>query len=313
MNKRRCVALFIAGLLSACGGGGGDQAVDAPATSGPKAEGLWVGSTSTDRSITGLVLETGDYWVLYSSPNNSGVVAGVVQGNYAATASTLESSDGKDFNMEGAGITAVTVRGSFNPKATFNGQINYPNASGTVTFSSSYQATYEKPASLADITGTFTGVSASSGETEGASLSISSTGNITGTDASGCAFTGTAKPRAKSAVYDLNVTFKGGVCVSGTNTLTGIGYFDATNRRLFGAGANQGRTSGFMFIGQKAANVATPPTTSPTTPSPIVTSPGFGGTSVNVGSGGCGSRGGPGYRLASGRCASWADYYAGRR
>jgi hypothetical protein len=27
------------------------------------------------------------------------------------------------------------------------------------------------------------------------------------------------------------------------------------------------------------------------------------------GAGGCGSRGGPGYRLANGKCASWSEYY----
>jgi hypothetical protein len=31
------------------------------------------------------------------------------------------------------------------------------------------------------------------------------------------------------------------------------------------------------------------------------------------GAAGCGSRGGPAYRLANGRCASWADFNAGRR
>lgn len=34
---------------------------------------------------------------------------------------------------------------------------------------------------------------------------------------------------------------------------------------------------------------------------------GYGGGSGGGNSGGCGSRGGPGYRKANGRCASWKD------
>ena len=45
-------------VLAACGGGGNGSAASVPAAS---SEGLWNGSTSTSRSVTGIVLDNGTY------------------------------------------------------------------------------------------------------------------------------------------------------------------------------------------------------------------------------------------------------------
>jgi hypothetical protein len=43
-------------------------------------------------SLAGLVLDDGTYWILYSAPGDSAVIAGAIQGNGT-------SSNGKDFRV----------------------------------------------------------------------------------------------------------------------------------------------------------------------------------------------------------------------
>ena len=80
---------------------------------------------------------------------------------------------------------------------------------------------------------------------------VASGGAITGTSAGGCSFTGTATPRASANVYDIMVTFGGGVCDNGTNTVTGVAYYVAAQNELIGTALNGGRTNGFIFVGVK--------------------------------------------------------------
>ena len=89
------------------------------------------------------------------------------------------------------------------------------------------------------------------GGTESAVVLITSAGAISGNGASGCQFTGTATPHAKGNVYDLSVTFGGGVCSNGRSTVNGIGYFDSTPKRLYGVALNSSRSNGFIFVGTK--------------------------------------------------------------
>jgi hypothetical protein len=215
------------------------------------AEGLWTGTTSTGRTITGVVLDNGTYWVLYSAPNNSSVIAGAVQGTGTSANGSFSSSDGRDFNLEGQGINSTTVSASYVAKQSLNGSIAYPSLNQTVTLSSAYNAAYDQSPSLSVISGIYTGSAAVVGGSEAASLTITTTGVITGSGASGCTFNGTATPRAKGNVYNLSVTFGGGACANGTSTVTGIGYFDSASNRLYGTGLNSGRTNGFIFVGTK--------------------------------------------------------------
>jgi hypothetical protein len=71
--------------LSSCSGGG-DAPAPAPTTpSTASAEGLWFGTTNTNpsRTVTGVVLDNGVYWFLYSVAGDPSIIAGVVQGgNY---------------------------------------------------------------------------------------------------------------------------------------------------------------------------------------------------------------------------------------
>ncbi len=256
MNGKQivCGATFgLVGLLGGCGGGGGGGDSAPPPSVPPPttAEGLWLGTTSSGRTVNGLVLDNGEYWVIYSAQNNSAVIAGAVQGTSAASNGNFSSSDARDFNLEGSGIVAATISGSYREKQSFSGIVTYSPTQNS-GFSTTYSAGYELTPSLAAVAGTYAGTTATaSGTGESATVVISPAGVITGSSAGGCRYSGTITPRAKGNVYNATVTFAGGVCSNGTNTVTGIGYFDATPKRIYSLGLNTTRTNGYIFVGTK--------------------------------------------------------------
>lgn len=315
-NWRWLAAAGALAALAACGGGG-DGSTEPVAAAPATAEGLWTGSTSTGRSMTGLVLDDGSYWLIYTLPNDGTVIAGAVQGTSSSSAGTLTSHDGRDFNLEGAGVADFALSGSFSAKQSLQGEITYAGSSARSSFTATYRDDYAKPATLAAVAGSYSGVSATKAGTEAASFTIAASGAISGYGDSGCRFTGTLRPRGAVAAYDVSISFLGGVCAMGTATIQGAAFVDGSSGRLFAAALNATRVDGVIFAGQRAA--ATGGSTAPTSPATPTTpsSSSFGSTSSSVvssgSSSGCGSRGGPGYRKANGQCASWADYYAGRR
>lgn len=109
--------------LAGCGGGGGD----ASATPSPQAspQGLWSGSTSSGRTMTGLVFSDGSFYVLYSAVGNASLIGGVVQGNGAASGTNFTSSNARDFNVEGLGVIPAIVSAAFTPRQSFNGSVTY--------------------------------------------------------------------------------------------------------------------------------------------------------------------------------------------
>lgn len=316
MNAKLAVLAAATMVLTACGGGGGGGGEVETPTPSPvvkRADGLWTGTTGNGRAMNALVLDDGNYWVIYSAANNSAVVAGAVHGTFTADNGTFKSTDGKDFNFEGLGILPLSsVAATYDPKKTFNGQLNYTTAAGSVTFNATYNVAYDKPSTQATVSGSYTGVTATNIGTERVTFTVSSTGALSGSSAGGCSFTGSVMPKSGVGAYKVSITYRGGACAAGTSTQSGAAYFDTATSRLFAAGLNSSRSDGFLFVGDKAAS-STPSGTGGTGTG---TGTGFGSGSTTVTNGsstGCGSRGGPGYRLRNGNCASWADYYAGRR
>jgi hypothetical protein len=237
-------SVFVAG----CGGGGGDS--DPPSAVATSAEGLYSGTITTGRAVTGLVLDDGTYYVLYSPVGSSNVIAGVIQGSGTSNAGTFSSGNARDFNLEGLGVLAATVSASYVAKQSLNGTVSY-NAGGTTSFSSTYDANYEAAPSLAALAGTFAGEVASSAGNEDATVTISSASAITGAGASGCALSGTVSPRTRGNAFNTSLTFGGAPCLFANQTLTGIAYFNATAKQLYAAAPNAGRTDGVLFVGVK--------------------------------------------------------------
>jgi hypothetical protein len=133
-NKEILGLLVVAFAVSACGGGGSTPTAPTPAGT---AEGLWNGTISSGRTATGLFLDDGTYWVVYSSVGNSAVIAGAAQGNGTSSNGTFSSSNGIDFNLEGLGVNGFTLTGSYTAKSKLNGTITYASNT-TYTFNATY-------------------------------------------------------------------------------------------------------------------------------------------------------------------------------
>lgn len=232
--------------LAACGSSGNGGAATAP--SAPSAEGLWIGSTNDSRSVTGLVLDDGTYWILYSVQHASSLTAGFVEGSGSSLGGSFSSSNGIDFNVEGRGINSSTLSASYMAKQSLDGSVTYPTLNQTFTFTTSYNAEYEQTPSVSAIAGTYVGIASVVGSNELTTVVVNSPGVIAGTGNSGCKFFGTIRPRASGNVYDLSLSFSG-PCPSGTSSVSGIGYFDSSAKRLYLAALNQSRSNGLIFTG----------------------------------------------------------------
>lgn len=256
-----------AATLAACGGGGGGGSSSGDGSgaaggnggsgaspSAQKADGLWLGSSSANRAVNLLVLDNGTYWAIYSAVGKPSVIGGVVQGTYTVNGSSFASSDGRDYNLEGDGVLSISsIVGTYQPRSSFNSQLNYASAAGSVTLNANYSATYDTPAALSAITGRFTGTSVSPAGPESVSLTVNASGAISGTSSLGCSFNGTVSPRNGVGAFDVSIRYNGGECLAGTSTQSGAAYFDPASNRLYVAGLNASRNSGFVFVGTKAS------------------------------------------------------------
>ena len=251
---RLLCTIFLAVSISACSGGNDDTSTTPPPSNPPppstSAEGLWNGSTNAGRSVAGLVLDDGTYWFLYSVVGNPTVVAGLVQGNSSSQAGSFTSSNARDFNLEVPEILDGTIAGSYVEKQSLSGTVTFVGG-GSTTFNGTYNADYDLTPNLNLIEGTYTGSTATAGGTESVTVTVSSPGLLAGSSASGCLFSGSVSPRTRGNVYDVSVTFAGGVCSNGTSTVTGVAFFEAATQRLYSAALNGTRTNGFIFLGTK--------------------------------------------------------------
>jgi hypothetical protein len=227
-------------------------AIQSPPASTGTAEGWWRGTSSTGRSVEGLVLGSGEYWLIYGAVNNSAVIAGLAQGNGTSQNGRFTSSNGIDFNFEGAGNSPVTVDATYVEETSLDGAVNYTGTTNALTFTTDYYLEYRFPSQAPPlgewIATTFSGTSYS-GLTEYTEVTIASSGVLTGVSASGCKFAGTIAPSTEANYYNLTITFQGGSCANGTDAVTGIALFELYPRRLTTAAVNSTRTSGYLFVG----------------------------------------------------------------
>jgi hypothetical protein len=240
------VILLTASLvLAGCGGGGGDASPPAaPPPVTATAEGFWSGTTSSGYGLLGAVLDNGEYWVMYHA---NGLLYGVVQGSGVSNNGNFTSTNGLDFFIGGT-VTPVAVSASYRARASLQGFVT-PQAGGApVSFTAAYDPGYEVPASAAAAAGVWRGRLAG-GETT--TINVGANGALAGAGSSGCTFSGTIVPRPTGrAVYDVSVTFNGGVCLIGTQSITGIGVISGAGASavLYAAALNAVRSAGFVLI-----------------------------------------------------------------
>ena len=236
--------------VGGCGGDSDSTPAPTPTPAASSAEGLWSGSTNTNRTIGGVVLDDGTYYVLYSVPANPNVLAGMVQGNGTSNNGSFTSANARDFNLEGFGVLSATISGSYAERQSLSGSITY-SGGGVTTFTSTFDPAYDTTPSLASLAGTYTGQAGSIGGVQSATVTVAATGVFTGVEADGCSFTGTATPRVRGNIFDQSVTFGGAPCEFAGSTLVGIAYLDVPNHRLYGAAPASNRTNAVIFSGTR--------------------------------------------------------------
>ena len=233
---------------AACGGGyreSNASSLRQPAAT--SAEGRWMGATATGRTVAGLVLEDGSYWLFYTARGNPLILAGLIQGTGTSHSGSFGSSNTRDFNMEGAGIRAATMRGTYVPNKSFDWTIAYVTGD-TDSFSSTYDGDSESAPNLTLVTGTYSGLRTDNHQV---TVTVESVGTLSGHSTDGCTVAGTLSPREKGNVFHTSVTFGGNTCRQGTETLTGVAFYDAATHRLYSAALNSARTHSFLFLGTK--------------------------------------------------------------
>ena len=255
--QNRVFGLLLFVSLSACSSGGDTPAPSATAPSASPAEGLWTGTTNTNnRTVTGVVLNDGVYWLLYSAAGNPSLIAGVVQGNSSSQNGALTSSNATDFSVERA-IPLITLKatvdGAYTTKQSLDGMVVYQNnAQAQDAFTTTYNSDYESAPDINAVAGTYTGPVAAD---ETVSVTVSPTGDIVGHSVIGppatqCTFNGLFKPRSHGNVFDVTITFgPQDRCSNKSATVTGVGFFHAG--KLYSAALNSDKTNGVVFIGTK--------------------------------------------------------------
>lgn len=236
--------------LSACSDGGGDVPTPAP-TSLPatSAEGFWAGTTNTNRTVTGLVLDNGTYWVLYSVENDPLTVAGLIQGDSTSQNGAITSSNTKDFNFETGKILDATITGNYTMKQSLNGTLVYSIGGPNTSFTTTYDSDYDLVPDMNTVAGTYGGPVTA---TENVTVQVSSTGNLSGNSTTGCTFTGSFSPRTHGNVFNVIVIFADDpACSNRNDTVNGVGTYDADTKTLYSAALNGDRTNGFIFVGTK--------------------------------------------------------------
>jgi hypothetical protein len=232
----------------ACGGGYGDRDFSSlPQPTATSAYGRWTGLTPTDRTVVGLVLDDGSYWLFYTAKGNPTVLAGLIQGTGTSHSGSFGSSNTRDFNLEGTSIRPGTMHGSYVPNKSFHGTIAYFNGD-TENFTSTYDADSESATNITLVAGTYSGLRT---DNHTVTVTVDSTGTLSGHSSDGCTVAGTLSPRGKGNVFHTSVTFGGGACPQGTETVTGMALCDTATNRLYSAALNRARTHSFIFLGTK--------------------------------------------------------------
>ncbi|OQW37495.1 MAG: hypothetical protein A4E19_12485 [Nitrospira sp. SG-bin1] len=253
MHRNRIVIpifglLFLA-FLSACSGDGNTSTPPPATVAASSAQGFWAGTTNTNRTIAGLVLDDGAYWVLYSAQNAPSTVSGLIQGDSTSQNGVITSSNAKDFNFETEEILDATITGNYTMKQSLNGTLVYSIGGPSTSFTTTYDSDYDLVPDMNAVAGTYNGPVTA---TENVTVQVLSTGNLSGSSTTGCTFTGSFSPRTHGNVFNVTVTFEDDpACRNRNDTVNGVGTYDADTKTLYSAALNGNRTNGFIFIGTK--------------------------------------------------------------
>ena len=266
MTTRRLAApltLLISAFIAGCGGGGGQASsttatpsaesatptTPAPApASTPRTAGLWEGQTHTARATHIVMLDDGRLFFLYSTIADPTLMGGAIVGLLTNSGLSYVSQVAYDFDWEGMAAQTGTLTASIDNQSGFNGSMNYTtNADRAFSFSSSYLPPSTRSVTLADVAGPY----ANSDRTM--TMDIDAKGGVTGVAfAQKCAFAGTIVPtRNYTNILHIALSFAGGGCPLGTNTVEGIAIYNPERKELLGTAVTATGNSVAMFQTRK--------------------------------------------------------------
>ena len=213
-----------------------------------EAEGLWYGETSSGNEVTGLILDNGDMYMLYTDISSSRL-GGVIHGTSTITDLTLKSNNTKDYSFEGYGILNASVSATVSPSESLNGGITYENGY-TEPFTLAYDNYYDLTPSIEMITGDFLGEINTSLGYEMAAFRVSSDGTVVGIGETGCKVIGTASHKSGN-LYNVSLTFDRETCTFGGQLFNGIIFYNSYNGTITSAIQNRDRSEGILYFADK--------------------------------------------------------------
>jgi hypothetical protein len=228
------LSLLAAALLSACGGGDG-------------LDGLWLGTMGANRDVNAIVLDDGNFYMLYSRPGTPAAIGGLIQGKGDFAAGKFTSPDSRDFNWEGLGTKLATVSAQvkLSPKPAVVGTVN-----NTTAFTIRPKEMFDRDARLSDIVGAHTGTVVFALGPRPATFTVTATGAVS-TSINGCPITGQVVPRPYSNAYDLTITMGPSPCVFAGAQFKGVAFYREELHQLQAAVVHGSRTQAIGFSGIK--------------------------------------------------------------
>ena len=254
-------ALLISVLITGCGGGGGSgqaattsPVTETPATpapapaSTPQTAGLWQGMTHTGRATHVVMLDDGRLYFLYSTISDATTLGGAIVGLMANSGLSYTSQVGYDFDWEGMAVQTANLSGSIDNLSGFNGNVSYTtNANRAFSFTSGYRLPTVSVVTLADVAGPYANADRTM------NMDIDESGNVTGVAfAKKCAFAGKVVPtRNYTSILQLTLSFAGGGCSLGANTVEGIAIYNPERKELLGVAVTADGRSSALFQTRK--------------------------------------------------------------
>lgn len=248
------IAMAAALSLTACGGGGGSSG-GTGAGPGASAEGVY-GGTLSGASVSNfqmLVLDDGEYWVMYGNRTaDRFLVAGFAQGHATTSNGKFTSSDARDFSTIPA--TSGTISATYTSTPSISGTVK-ADAGGTASFSggpipgSLYD--FDARPQVSDVVGSWSLTTLQGSPMD---LQVAPNGSFTA-NSNGCSISGTMRSHSSGKnVFALSITFGGAPCALAGQRTTGIGvaYPVASGAtQLLVAAVNGDRTVGAAAFGTR--------------------------------------------------------------
>ena len=234
--RRLAAVLVTAVAVTACGGGSDRRGL------GPDyAEGLWAGATSSGGTLDGVILDTGEYWLVFGS---GGVARSLVYGTGYMDRRTFRSDNGIDYFFGQNAPFASTLAADVEPEFRLSGSLYLANR--PEGFDLAYVPEYRFPANPNQIVGTWRG-SASTLTTLGDfAITIVPGGDFAAT-LSGCDYAGRIVPnRGGRNVFDFTFASQ----PSCPFAFIAQGAMVATSGRLVFTGTTPDRRDAFYAVAQ---------------------------------------------------------------